>query len=78
MSDIRKMAAYAGYFGIVMWEDGDLAEVLRLNKINPSQQNVDALRSMIDEDRICEHMIESGWDYIDDMLDKARREHLIA
>lgn len=78
MSDIREMAAHAGYFSIVLWQDEDIIEALANNGIEPTSENVQKLRDMIDEDDMCSYMIERGWDYIEQTINLSDESEWIA
>lgn len=62
-------------FGVVMWNDEDLCNALQEYGMEPTEEAVETLRSILIEDRHFEEaMIARGWDYIQDTICANRSE----
>ena len=62
-----------GYFGTVTWQDEDLENALEDMEIPTTPENLDKLKENLlmwkNVDRLCEAMIEAGWNFIYNLID---------
>ena len=61
-----------GYFGTVTWQDEDLENALEDMEIPTTRENLDKLKENLlmwkNVDRLCEAMIEAGWNFIYNLI----------
>ena len=58
------------YFGIVRWCEQDLCDALRQHGIPLTKENISALLKSVDTHWFKDTMIDAGWNYIDDCVDR--------
>ena len=58
------------YFGIVRWCEQDLFDALREHGIPFTDENLSALLKSVDTKWFKDVMVEAGWNYIDDCVDR--------
>jgi len=52
------------YFATAQWHKDDVEQAFKDNGFSPTEQNIDEVLDLIDEDELRGDMIETGWDYI--------------
>lgn len=56
------------WFGIVRWCDADIANALEENGHEVNDENIAKVRNRLNTHWFTDHMIEAGWDYINDVI----------
>lgn len=52
------------FFGIVRWCDEDIENALEVQGFEPTQENIDVIRNLLNHHSFTDMMIETGWEYI--------------
>ena len=61
-------------FGIVRWYNEDIESALREREAEPTEELTDRIRDRLERHWFTDHMIEAGWDYINNVVDEELRK----
>ena len=56
------------YFGDVVWCEDDLKTALKDQGYPATENNIEKLYNLCNNDQFTDHMIEAGWEYIYDNI----------